>query len=61
MLIGAKGAYTVEYAVCICIYSCNTLYINIFIDMSGFTVQSMMIYKVNLLTIPGMQCFYALE
>ena len=38
---------TVEYALYIFIY--------LFIGMSGFTVQSTIVYGVNLFTMPGMQ------
>ena len=40
---------TVEYAVCIYIY------IYLFIGLSGSMVQSMIVYRVNLFTMPGMQ------
>ena len=42
---------TVEYALCIYIY----LFIYLFIGLSGFTVQSMIVYGVNLFTMPGVQ------
>ena len=41
---------TVEYAVCIYIYT----YL-LFIGLSGSTVQSTIVYRVNLFTMPGMQ------
>ena len=40
---------TVEYAAFI------YLFINLFIGLSGSTVQSMRVYRVNLFTMPGMQ------
>ena len=43
---------TVEYAVCIYIY----LFIYLFTGLFGSTVQSMIVYRVNLFTMPGMQC-----
>ena len=46
---------TVEYAVCIYIYLYVYLFIHLFIGMSGFTVQSTIVYGVNLFTMPGMQ------
>ena len=39
---------TVKYALC--------TYIYLFIGLSGFTVQSMIVYRANLFTMPGMQC-----
>ena len=41
----------VEYALCIYIY--------LLIGLSGFTVQSTIVYGVNLFTMPGMQRVYA--
>ena len=38
---------TVEYVVCIYIY--------VFIGLSGFMVQSVIVYRVDLFTMPGMQ------
>ena len=32
------------------------LFIYLFIGLSGFTVQSTIVYGVNLFTMPGMQC-----
>ena len=40
---------TVEYALCI------YLFIYLFIGLSGFMVQSMIVYSVNLFTMSGMQ------
>ena len=39
---------TVEYALCIYIY--------LLIGLSGFTVQSTIVYRVNLFAMSGMQC-----
>ena len=52
---------TVEYAVCIMyiylfIYIFLYMFIYIFIGLSGSTVQSTIVYGVNLFTMPGMQC-----
>ena len=44
-LEGAKGAYC---RVC-------AMYIYLFIGLSGFTIQSTIVYGVNLFTMPGMQ------
>ena len=38
---------TVEYVVC--------KYIYLFIGLSGFMVQSVIVYRVDLFTMPGMQ------
>ena len=40
---------TVEYALCIYVF------IYLFIGLSRFTVQSTIVYEVNLFTMPGMQ------
>ena len=43
------------HTVCIYIYLFIYLFINLFIGLSGFTVQSIIVYGVNLFTMPGMQ------
>ena len=47
---------TVKYAVCIYIYIFIYLFIHLFIGLSRSTVQSMIVYRVNLFPIPGIQC-----
>ena len=50
IILRGQRVPTVEYLVCIFIY----LFIYLFIGLSGFTVQSMIVYGVNLFTMPGM-------
>ena len=46
---------TVKYALCIYMYIYIYIYIYLFIGLSGSTVQSTIVYGVNLFTMPGMQ------
>ena len=49
IILRGQRVPTVESALCI------HLFIYLFIGLSGFTVQSTIVYGVNLFTMPGMQ------
>ena len=54
IILRGQRVPTVEYALCMYIYSFIYLFIYLFIGLSGSTVQSTIVYGVNLFTMPGM-------
>ena len=46
IILRGRRVPTAEYSVCVCIY----IYIYLCIGLSGFTVQSTIVYGVNLFT-----------
>ena len=55
IILRGRRVPTVEYALCIYIYLFIYIFSYLFIGLSGFTVQSTIVYGVNLFTMPGMQ------
>ena len=56
IILRGRRVPTVKYAVCIYTFIFIYLFIHLFIGLSRSTVQSTIVYRVNLFTMPGMQC-----
>ena len=54
IILRGQRVPTVEYSLCIYMYIYIYIYIYLFIGLSGFMVHSMIVYGVNLFTMPGM-------